>query len=477
MTADTVKRPWVHVLVVASLAALDAVLRLGRLHADEAFQMLEPAFHRVYGYGVMTWEWDATEGGIRNWAWAGIVVGALRLSDALGLAEPQARRAIIELPLFALHAGMLAAVFRLSARRVGEKLALWCVWLVGLYGPILWFAGRTMSESISAPLIVIALERLDVERRAAHAPLLAGMLLGLAEVFRYGSAAAILFALLWLVGSRRFRDVGLVTLGGAVVAGALGLLDAMTWGFSSLLRYVEFNLSSGRAAERFGADPWYYYFGWLLLPPWAVVGLARWKADVRARMWPLLITGLGYMAVLLLTPHKERRFLYPTLVLLSVAGAPAFVGWVKALLDSPATVARGKRLAAFGALSVVVFFVFPCPYQPARGAQFRLASRAAREGHGLLLVNESQGGWGGYFHLGKNIPVCVCVDLQDGCAQAAVGDPSFDRALTWDGRGLGALLDAGFSVEATQGSATLLARHPSPEQAPLDRLDGGDSAG
>lgn len=450
--------PWLHVLAVASFAALDAVLRLGRLHADEAFQMLEPAFHKVYGFGVLTWEWNATDGGIRNWAWAGIVIGALRLCDAVGLSDPQARRAVIEVPLCALHVGMLAAAFRLSARRVGAKLAVWCVWLVGLYGPILWFAGRTMTESLSAPFIVMALERLDLERRQWHVPFLAGVLLGLAEVFRYGSAAAILFVLLWLLATRRHRDLGLVTMGGAVMAGALALLDHATWGFSSLLRYLEFNVTSGRAAAVFGADPWYFYFGWLLLPPWAVVGLARWKRDAKARMWPLLVTGLGSMAVLLVTPHKERRFLYPTLVLLAVAGAPAFVWWVKHLLGEPATARRGKLLVAFGALSTLVFYVFPCPYRPARGEQFQLAPRAAREGHGVLLVNESGGGWGGYFHLGKNLPVRVCPDPVDDCLQSAIGDPTFDRALTWEGRGLAELLAAGFSVEESRGKATLLAR-------------------
>ncbi|HEX8537633.1 MAG TPA: mannosyltransferase, partial [Cystobacter sp.] len=42
---------------VALLPALLAVAQLGRIHPDEVYQLLEPAWFRAHGYGVLAWEW------------------------------------------------------------------------------------------------------------------------------------------------------------------------------------------------------------------------------------------------------------------------------------------------------------------------------------------------------------------------------------------------------------------------------------
>src|SRR5439155_8071495 len=60
---------WVLLVALALIPALHAVLMLGRIHPDEVYQVIEPAFARVHGYGILAWEWDlARGGGIRNWA-------------------------------------------------------------------------------------------------------------------------------------------------------------------------------------------------------------------------------------------------------------------------------------------------------------------------------------------------------------------------------------------------------------------------
>lgn len=465
------KTPWLHVFAAASLAVFDAVGRLGRLHPDEVFQMLEPALVKLYGYGISAWEWDPGQGGIRNWAFPGIVMGVLKLCDALSLNDVLARRAIIAIPSYLLHSAMLGAVYRFSARRVSHTFSLISVWLVALYGPVLWFAGRTMSEALSVPFIVIALERLELRDAKRWVPFVAGLCLGLSQVFRYGSAAAILFVLITLALQRRWLHLGLVVAGGGVVAAALALLDMQTWGFLSLPRYIDYNVISGKAEASFGRLPAYWYVQRFYLAPWAAIGLALWYWHRELRAWPFVATAFGYMAVISATPHKETRFLYPTLVLLTVAGTPGFVRWAAALIKSSATgqVRLKRALLALSAFGAVAFYLFESPYNVERPAQFQLTVKAGRTGKGLILVNEGLWGSGGYFYLGKNMPWCTCDFPHDQCFQVAMachGGPSqppqcpgtFDRAISWDQRAVTELQAAGFRLIEERGRASYFER-------------------
>jgi GPI mannosyltransferase 3 len=124
---------------------------LGRIHPDEVFQFLEPANHRAFGYGLLAWEWSA---GLRNWAAPGLFSLLLELCSAIRLDHPQARRAVLEVPQYALHVAMLLAAYRFSERRVGAARALWAIPLLGLTGLVIHFAGRTLSESLSTAFLV-----------------------------------------------------------------------------------------------------------------------------------------------------------------------------------------------------------------------------------------------------------------------------------------------------------------------------------
>ena len=444
---------WIAALV-ALVPAIVAVAQLGRLHPDEVFQTLEPANFRAFGYGILAWEWQV---GLRNWAVPGLFAWLLKLGSSLGIDDPLARRALLEVPQYALQVAMLLAVHRLTARRVSSPLALASMVLVGLYGPLIHFAGRTMGESFSAAFLVLALERLDAARsRPWHVAALGGSLLGCAVVTRYGSAVVVVAALVWLLATRAWKPLLFTVLGGLVVALALGGLDWATWDapFHSLRKYVEFNLTSGQAAAQFGTEPALFYLphlGWLVLWAWPglLLGLVR-----RAEGTSLFaFCGLAYVAAITLTPHKEARFLYPGLVLWLVAATPPWL----ALLSRLAPRRRGLLLGASVAACLAILF-FPSPFRPERPEQFRLVVKAAREATGLVIVNEGVWGAPGFFYLGKNIPWFPCDFAEDGRFQQAMATPTFNRAVIWDDRALEQLQQAGFQVLATDGPGKLLGR-------------------
>ena len=448
------RRPLALALLVGAVPPLVAVLQLGRLHPDEVYQHLEPALHRAFGYGVLAWEWQV---GLRNWAVPGLFALLLKAGDALGVHDAWSRRALLALPQWLLHAAMLLAVYRLTLRRVGEVAARRAVPLVGLYFVVLAWAGRTMGESLSAAFIVWGLERLDDREAKPEQTALGGALLGLSVVARYGSAVFAASAVAWLLLQRRFRAAALASAGGVLVALALGALDQATWGdwFHSLKAYVEFNVTSGKAAAQFGASPaWFYLPHLLWLAPWAVWGLGASVRVAGGRVGTLVFPALCYVAALSATAHKEERFLVPALVVLAVAGT---VGFLAFLERGPSPGVR-KVAWALCALGLVVPHLLRTPFDVQRPEQFRLLVKAGREATGVLVVNEGVWGAGGSFYLGRNIPWATCDFAHEPRFQAAVQSPQVNRAVTWDQRANAELIEAGFRVLETLGPATLLGR-------------------
>nr|WP_205525438.1 glycosyltransferase family 39 protein [Pyxidicoccus trucidator] len=443
---------------MALLPAVIAVLQLGRIHPDEVYQALEPAWWRVHGYGVLAWEW---KDGIRNWAVPGVLAGFLKLADLLGITHPQGYRAVVAIPQAALHAWSLWAAYRFASRRAGPAGGWLAALLVGLYGPVLVFAGRTLGESISASFLVVAMEALDRRERPVRAGLVGGMALGLAVVARYPSAIFVLAALVWLVGARRWRLLAFTCAGGLAVAAGLGALDWATWGspFHSFIAYARFNVFSGEAAARFGSSSPGFYARPLLsaVPLWAgaaaVVGLASLRQR-RVLSLPLWCAAV-YTGVLLATAHKEERFLYPGLVLAVLAAAPPVAVFITTRAQP--FLRWGLAALAVGAgLQVAADY----PSGDLRADQFR-AIVAATEGggaRGLLIVNEGLWGAGGFFYLGQQIPWLTCDWPHDGAFQHAMRDRNFNRAVTFEDRALTELQAAGFRVARRIGRETLLVR-------------------
>jgi GPI mannosyltransferase 3 len=442
---------------LALVPALVGAIQLGRLHPDEVYQYLEPALHKAYGYGVLAWEWQV---GLRNWSVPLLLSFLFKLGDAFGLSEPQARRLLVGVPLWALQGAALLSVYRLAARRLSAASARWAMVLMGLWCIAVTWQGRTMSESISAGFLVWALERLDARGKPNDAAL-GGALLGLSVVARYGSAVFVAAAMLWLLWQRRWRDFGAAAGAGLLVALGLGWLDAATWGnwFHSFREYVDFNVLSGKSAQQFGASPWWFYLpflGWLA--PWAWPGLvASWKLP-RPRAGILVFPALAYLAAISATAHKEQRFLYPALVLLAIAGT---IGTL-ALLEKQLGLLARRGLLALCFTGLVVPYFFPNPaFDVQRPEQFRLEVKASRGATGLMIGNEGIWGAGGFFYAGANIPWFPFDFPNDPRVQQAVRDPRFNRIVLWawgdarDGEAKTLFEAAGYRVQETQGPCAL----------------------
>ncbi len=221
-------------VVLALVPAVSAVAVLGRLHPDEVYQFLEPAYARVHGYGVLAWEWQE---GLRNWAVPLLLAAVLRVGGWFGLRDPWVARGLLAVPLWALQAWGLVSAVRLGRRRAGELGGWVALFALGWLPLFVVVAGRTLGEALSAALLLVAAEALSRDERPRGSGLLGGAALGVAFVVRYGSVPAVVAALAWVAARRRWRAArvggrrarggapgprraGLGELGGAVALGA-----------------------------------------------------------------------------------------------------------------------------------------------------------------------------------------------------------------------------------------------------------------
>jgi hypothetical protein len=185
------------------------------------------------------------------------------------------------------------------------------------------------------------------------------------------------------------------------------------------------------------------------VPLWIVPGLVLGFWRERPRVSLAGLSGVLYVTALFFTLHKEDRFLYPGMVVLAMAAAPHVARWVW-------EAGRWRWAAASAAL---VLSVGTYAFGPdVRGDQFHAIVKASRDAHGLLIVNEGVWGAGGFFYVGRNIPWWTCDWPRDPAFRAAMTDPRFDRAVTFDGRAVVELKASGFRPTEQVGRETILAR-------------------
>jgi GPI mannosyltransferase 3 len=310
---------------LAALVALAILLRLqpvvvepSAVWPDEIFQTAEPAHGLVYGSGLVAWEFQL---GVRSWLLPGLIAGLMELSRTIG-DGPDYYLPVIAVGFASLAAAPVVCCF------------LWCRPLVGLSGALLaglavavaaepvYFGARTLSETVAGHLLIVALWALEPGYRVTSRRRLfaGGALLALVFVTRVQLLPAVAVAMLW-TNRRADRERLAATLAGAAaMLAAAGALDTVTLGypFASVWRYVLYNVYYGVSAT-FGVEPWPYYFlGELGV--WGGAGATLLLLTVIGgwRLPLLLVVAAVILAVHSGIAHKEYRFIYPAIVLLSV---------------------------------------------------------------------------------------------------------------------------------------------------------------
>ena len=306
--------------------------------ADEVFQSLEQAHRLVYGTGLVPWEFQL---GIRSWLLPGAIAALMEVARLFGTGPAY------YLPVIYGACGCLAVVpvlccFLWCRRWFGFPAAIVGSLCVAFAPELVLMGDRTLSEVVAAHVLVVGLYLVDPGYRTDSRARLfwAGAALMLAFVLRVQLAPAVALIGLWAAWRLRRECLPGVAGAGAVFACA-ALLDTFTLGSpaASIWRYILCNLYYG-VSSTFGTEPWYFY---------ALFELAIWGSGLcilinlailgTGRTWLPLAAALAILAAHSAIGHKEYRFIYPAVVLLSVQ---AGIGLALA------TDYVGRKLAALG---------------------------------------------------------------------------------------------------------------------------------
>lgn len=448
-------------------------------HPDEFFQYLEPAWHRLTGVGIETWEWRR---GVRSWVLPGYNGAWMALLLKLGLRDGGLIAMSMRLHWALLSLGLVWAGWRggcLLARRLGAQPELVgdpapTGWQGGLVGALLcagfpWlvrFSTHTFSELASTIALTVALvlagELVEKAPERGHRKALAvGLLLGLGVGLRvqYGLVAPVLG--IWLLIGRRAKPLAVVILASVAVLLLFGLVDRLTWKswFASYIRYVQFNFVEGGADAFFGTLPRSWYWSQLLHRlPYALWALALPALLGLRRSWALVLLALGIVAMHSFLGHKEERFvvLFWPLALIAAGG---YVGaWAGRARTERARWPRSPqlRLCLAGAwlIGVLVDGGLHCggndfQLQPAR---FAAHAWVGKQADLTGLIYDEPLYVGGYLCFGRTLPqVQFKAELLD--------NPLFSHVLAGRDSQPARLAErSGFAVVHSEGDFVVLRR-------------------
>ena len=382
--------------VLALAFAVRAAVALGGdfiVHPDEIMQYLEPAHRLAFGNGIVYWEFFY---GARSWLLPGLIAGALKAFDVVGLGQPFWYVGGVKLMFCLISLGIPAGMYFFARRHFGETEARVALLAGAFWYELIGYAHKPLPAAV-ATAFVMALLVLCMTPR--HAP---GAARGASESKESGAISERGFRLpwgIWLIAllgvsataiRMQYAPLALALLGicflridnaakihlalaSVALALVVGALDAMAWDaglFHSYLTNIRFNIEL-RKTELSGDSPGHQYLLWLLLASAGGSALCAFAALFHPRRYGLLLL-LGALVLIAHSaqPHKEYRYVFAIIPLWLLLGAGLATQLAAAMRRS--TRAFAIAGAVFAALSLAGILnalprqqdVYRGPHQP-----------------------------------------------------------------------------------------------------------------
>lgn len=282
----------------------------GMIHPDSLYQYLEPAHLKLFGYGVVPWEFAD---GIRSWFYPLIIFAVFKASALLRFDEILQMIFAVRILNAAISVALVYVTYMLGSI-YNKRAGVIAAFFTATSGLLFLWTARIMPEIPSMFFFTLALYALykGVTEENKRLTLVSGAILGLSFMLKFTSSVFLIPMAFFALVERK-RLLGYFLLGFLVVLFFQGLLDVVTWGsfLHSPVAFLVINVIQGKSSI-FGIAPFYFYVVPLamhlplLLPlPWAF----------EKKKYTLYLSGnfLFYLVVFSLIPHKEVRFLFTIL--------------------------------------------------------------------------------------------------------------------------------------------------------------------
>jgi hypothetical protein len=402
-------------LALALLLRVAAIIAFPSLHhPDENFQLFEQAHRIAFGYGVVPWEFRE---GIRSPVLPYGLAGLLWLGDKV-FGGPEGYLALARVALALISLVSVAAVYRMG-RRESETHALMAGLVAATWFELVYFAPRPLTEAVATTFLLtaLALATIPAEQLRFRRLLAIGFCLSLALMVRIHLAPGLLVVAAF-VGQRDLRGCWLpMALGGLPPLIVFGAADWAYWGapFSSYVAALRVDLVEGKASH-FGVFPPAFYVEELAarwagaLPAMAALIILRARGSA---LW--IAAALAIIAVHMVIPHKEYRFVFPAFACLAVVAAMGSADLIERLrAGRAAPVALGAALWVGTSATLAFAPGFSDEWIEARDvitAELELAH--AENLCGVLFYNHDWAGTGGYAHLHRDVPLYALMNDQE----------------------------------------------------------------
>jgi len=315
-----------HIIFFTALIwyALTACFSEGYYHADEHYQIIEFAgsIDGSNSEADLAWEYGSK---IRPALQPVICYGVFKGCEVLSIVSPYNKALVLRLitALFSL----LTIYFFTESNKTQIQKKYQKLFLILSY--FIWFLPfinvRFSSETWSGLFLLLSLGLILRNKTSIRSYISLGIFLGLAFLFRFQIAFAILGIFLWLILVKKTTTVKMAVFTAAgLVMVVLGIiLDSWFYGdlTLTLYNYFKVNLIEGRAAG-FGISPWYHYifyifrysffpFGILIILSFLFLTFKRFKHLI---IWASLLFLIAHSFI----AHKELRFVFPLVNLVPV---------------------------------------------------------------------------------------------------------------------------------------------------------------
>ncbi|KAF8226733.1 glycosyltransferase family 22 protein [Tricholoma matsutake] len=331
---------------------------------DEYFQSLEPAYHYVFGYGHLTWEWLAPNP-IRSIIYPALNVPLYWVLNTSGLADSVVLGdwLLINLPKV-LHGTLAAAtdvwVCELTRRVIGPQYVSTVLFLSLTSFFHALSLSRSLSNSLETSLTTIAFAHYPWDASSSLSPQLIFNKPRMRKMLIFSSLACVirptnaviwvyLFAnLFWAIRSHK-RIVVMIffeaLIVGTVALVSLFILDSLYYGDITFTPFNFLLTNLSRVSLFYGSKPWHYYLSQALpilcttALPFVLHGIYSIlfvKDAVPLRT--MLVTIAWSIGIYSMAGHKEWRFLHSILPLLHVFAAKSLVD-----LSHPAAQKKSKE--------------------------------------------------------------------------------------------------------------------------------------